>query len=117
EEAAGVHNGRSDRGPALIARCRGAHDVAAAVALARERELEISVRGGGHNVAGTAVTEGGLMVDLATMRGVEVDPARRRARAQGGATWGELDRATQAHGLAVTGGMVSSTGVAGLTLG
>jgi FAD/FMN-containing dehydrogenase len=117
EHARGVFNGLVDRRPALIARCRGVADVVAAVAFAREHGLEISVRGGGHNVAGTAVTEGGVMVDLAGMRGIHVDPAARTARAQGGVTWGELDRATQLHGLAVTGGGVSTTGIAGLTLG
>ena len=112
-----VHNGMIDKRPALIARCRTPEDVVAAVALARENDLEISIRGGGHNVAGNAVTDGGLMIDLAEMRAVEVDLSRRSARAAGGATWGDVDRATQAHGLAVTGGMISTTGIGGLTLG
>jgi FAD/FMN-containing dehydrogenase len=117
EEARKVHNGLIDKRPALIARCRGAADVADAVTLARKLGLEIAVRGGGHNVAGRATVDGGLMIDLATMRGIQVDPVARVVRAQGGVTWAELNRETQLHGLAVTGGMVSSTGIAGLTLG
>ena len=117
EEARRIHNGMIDKRPALIARCRSTADVAAAVNAARENGMELSVRGGGHNVAGRAVTDGGLMIDLSLMQAVVVDPDRRVARAEGGATWGVLDRATQAHGLAVTGGMISSTGIAGLTLG
>ena len=112
-----VHNGLIDRRPALIARCRGTADVQAAVRTAREHGLEIAVRGGGHNVAGNAVCDGGLVIDLSMMRGVHVDPRARRARAQGGATWGDYNRETQLHGLASTGGVVSSTGIAGLTLG
>ena len=117
EHARGVFNGLVDKRPALIARCNGVADVVAAVDFARERGLEVSVRGGGHNVAGTAVTDGGVMIDLSGMRGIHVDPVSRTARAQGGVTWAELDRATQLHGLAVTGGAVSTTGIAGLTLG
>jgi FAD/FMN-containing dehydrogenase len=117
DEARHVHNGMIDKRPALIARCRSAADIAAAVVYAVERGLEVSVRGGGHNVAGTAVTDGGVMIDLAPMRAIEVDPGARRASVEGGATWGELDAAAQQHGLAVTGGMISSTGIAGLTLG
>ena len=83
----------------------------------RERGLEIAIRGGGHNVAGNAVWDGGLVIDLSAMRAVHVDPRARRARAQGGATWRDYDRETQLHGLASTGGTVSMTGVAGLTLG
>jgi len=112
-----VHNGLIDRRPAIIARCRGVGDVQAAVRLARAHQLEIAVRGGGHNVAGNAVCDGGLMIDLAGMRGVHVDPAARSARAQGGATWADYNRETQLFGLASTGGVVSTTGVAGLTLG
>src|SRR5262245_17117060 len=112
-----IQNGLIDRHPALIARCRGTADVQAAVRFARERGLEIAIRGGGHNVAGNAVCEGGLMIDLAAMRGVNVDPRLRRARVQGGATWRDYDRETQLHTLASTGGTVSMTGVAGLTLG
>jgi len=112
-----IHNGMIDKRPALIARCIGVADVVAAVNLARDHGFELSVRGGGHNGAGKAVTEGGVMVDLSLMKGVYVDPARRTARAQGGLTWAELNRETQLHGLAVTGGVISTTGIAGLTLG
>jgi FAD/FMN-containing dehydrogenase len=117
EDARKVHNGLIDRRPALIARCRGAADVVDAVNLARKLHLEVAVRGGGHNVAGRATIDGGLMIDLAPMKGIHVDPVARTVRAQGGVTWGELNRETQLHGLAVTGGIVSSTGIAGLTLG
>jgi FAD/FMN-containing dehydrogenase len=117
EDARRVHNGLIDRRPALVARCHGTADVQAAVRFARERGLEIAVRGGGHNVAGNAVCDGGLMIDLSAMRGVHVDPHARRARAQGGTTWGDYNRETQLHGLASTGGVVSTTGVGGLTLG
>jgi FAD/FMN-containing dehydrogenase len=115
--ARAVWNGAIDRRPRLIARCIGAADAAAAVRFARDHDLEIAIRGGGHNVAGTAVCDGGIVVDLSAMRGVRVDPAGRRAWVQGGALWGDVDRETQAHGLATTGGIVSHTGVAGLTLG
>src|SRR6516162_1912597 len=112
-----IHNGMIDRRPAVIVRCQNTADVVDAVKFAREHELEISVRGGGHNVAGRAVTDGGLMVDTQTMKGVYVDPASRRVRAQSGLTWKEYNRATGAYGLATTGGVVSTTGIAGLTLG
>jgi FAD/FMN-containing dehydrogenase len=115
EHARGVFNAMVDKRPALIAQCLG--DVVAAVGFAREHDLPISIRGGGHNVAGTAVTDGGVMIDLSRMKGIHVDAAARTARVQPGVVWGELDRATQLHGLAVTGGGVSTTGVAGLTLG
>ena len=117
EHARGIHNGLVDKRPALIARCNGAADVVAAVGFAREHGLEVSVRGGGHGVAGLAVTDGGVMIDLSGMRGIHVDPTSGTARAQAGVAWAELDRATQLHGLAVTGGGVSTTGIAGLTLG
>ncbi len=117
EEARKVHNGLIDKRPALIARCRGVADVVDAVKLARKLSLEVAVRGGGHNVAGRATIDGGLMIDLSPMKGIHVDPEGRTARAQGGVTWGELNRETQLHGLAVTGGVVSTTGIAGLTLG
>src|SRR5262245_54296624 len=117
EDARKVHNGLVDKRPALIARCRGVADVVDAVKLARKLHLEVAVRGGGHNVAGRATIDGGLLVDLAPMKGIHVDPAARSGRAQGGVTWGELNRETQLHNLAVTGGIVSSTGIAGLTLG
>jgi FAD/FMN-containing dehydrogenase len=117
EEARKVHNGLVNKRPALIARCRGLADIADAVALARKLNLEVAVRGGGHNVAGRATIEGGLMIDLAPMKGIHVDPKARTARAQGGVTWAEFNRETQLCGLATTGGVVSSTGIAGLTLG
>jgi FAD/FMN-containing dehydrogenase len=117
DEARAVHNGLVDKRPALIVRARAATDVAAALELARRAGLEVSVRGGGHNVAGRAVTDGGVMIDLAEMKAIAVDPERRTATAQGGVTWAELNAATAEHGLAVTGGAVSSTGIAGLTLG
>ena len=112
-----IWNGAVDRRPACIARCTGVADVVAAVRFARERDLEIAVRGGGHNVAGTALCDDGLVVDLSAMRAVWVDPAGRTAWVQGGALWSDVDRETQAHGLATTGGIVGHTGVAGLTLG
>jgi FAD/FMN-containing dehydrogenase len=117
EEARKVHNGLVNKRPALIARCRGVHDVVDAVNLARKLSLEVAVRGGGHNVAGRATVDGGLMIDLAPMKGIYVDPHAGTARAQGGVNWAELNRETQLHGLAVTGGVVSTTGIAGLTLG
>jgi FAD/FMN-containing dehydrogenase len=117
DEARRIHNGLVDKRPALVARCVGTADVVAAVNLARDQGLEVSVRGGGHNVAGKAVTDGGVMVDLSLMKGLHVDPADRTVRAQGGVIWSELNRETQLHGLAVTGGVVSTTGIAGLTLG
>ena len=100
----------------MIVRCRGAEDVIAAVAFAGEHHLPVAIRGGGHNVAGHAVCDNGVMIDLSEMRSVQVDPERRRARVAGGATWRDVDRETQAFGLAVPGGLISDTGVAGLTL-
>ncbi|MGP3684509.1 FAD-binding oxidoreductase [Streptomyces sp. IBSNAI002] len=117
DTARAVWNGAVDRHPRLIARCGGTADVAAAVRFARDRDLEIAVRGGGHNVAGTAVCDDGIVIDLSQMRAVAVDPAGRTARVRGGALWSDVDHETQAHGLATTGGIVSHTGVAGLTLG
>jgi FAD/FMN-containing dehydrogenase len=117
EDARKVHNGLIDKRPALIARCRGVADVVDAINLTRGLGLEIAVRGGGHNVAGRSTVDGGVMIDLSPMKGVDVDPRNRTVRAQGGVTWAELNRETQLHGLAVTGGVVSSTGIAGLTLG
>jgi FAD/FMN-containing dehydrogenase len=117
EEARKVHNGLVNKRPLLIARCRGVADVVDAVNLARKLDLEVAVRGGGHNVAGRATVDGGLMIDLLPMKGIHVDPSARTARAEGGVTWAELNRESQLHGLAVTGGVVSSTGIAGLTLG
>ena len=112
-----IWNGAIDRRPACIARCTGVADVVAAVRFARDHDLEIAVRGGGHNVAGTAVCDGGIVIDLSRMRAVLVDPASRTAWVQGGALWGDVDHETQAHGLATTGGIIGHTGVAGLTLG
>src|SRR5690349_19086577 len=117
DEARRVHNGLVDKRPALIACCQGTADIVDAVKLAREANLEVAVRGGGHNVAGRATIDNGLMIDLAPMKGIHVDPAARTARAQGGVLWKELNRETQLHGLATTGGIVSTTGIAGLTLG
>ncbi|HEX2294193.1 MAG TPA: FAD-binding oxidoreductase [Actinomycetota bacterium] len=117
EEARRIWNGAIDRRPALIARCAGADDVSAAVRFAREQELLISVKGGGHAVAGHAVCDDGLMIDLSLMKAVRVDPAARTARAAAGLLWSDLDKATQPHGLATTGGVISHTGIAGLTLG
>ena len=117
EGARRIWNGAIDRHPACIARCIGVADVVAAVRFARNHDLEIAIRGGGHNVAGTAVCDDGVVIDLSAMRAVGVDPAGRTAWVQGGALWGDVDRETQAHGLATTGGIVSHTGVAGLTLG
>ena len=117
DDARAVWNGTVDRRPRLIARCSGTADVAAAVRFARDRDLEIAVRGGGHNVAGTAVCDDGIVIDLSAMRAVTVDPVERTAHVQGGALWGDVDHETQAHGLATTGGIVSHTGVGGLSLG
>ncbi len=117
DEARRVHNGMIDKRPALIAQCRGTADIVDAVQLARMLKLEVAVRGGGHNVAGRATIEGGLMIDLSPMKGIHVNAKARTARAQGGLTWAEFNRETQLHGLATTGGIVSSTGIAGLTLG
>jgi FAD/FMN-containing dehydrogenase len=117
DDARTIWNRMIDKHPALIARCAGADDVAAALAFAREHDLLISVRGGGHNVTGNAVCDGGLMIDLSPMKSARVDPGRRLITAEPGLTWKELDTATQRHRLATTGGIVSSTGVAGLTLG
>jgi FAD/FMN-containing dehydrogenase len=117
DEARRVWNGVIDRHPAVIARCATTDHVVAALAYAREHRLAIAVRGGGHNVAGTAVNDGGIVIDLSPMREVTVDTERGTATAQGGATWGDVDRATQPHALAVPGGVVSATGIAGLSLG
>jgi FAD/FMN-containing dehydrogenase len=117
DEARRVWNGAVDRRPALIARPAGADDVATAVRFARERDLPVSVRGGGHSVAGHAVGDGVVMIDLSSLKAVRVDPAARTARAAGGVLLGELDRATQRFGLAAPSGIVSHTGIGGLTLG
>ncbi len=117
DDARKVFNGMIDRSPALIARCANADDVVAAVGLARDQDLPLSVYGGGHGVTGSAVCDAGICVDLRGMKGIAVDPDARTVRAEAGLTWGELDAATQEHGLAVTGGRMSETGVAGLALG
>lgn len=117
DEARQVWNAMIDRQPAAIARCRTAEDVAAALAAATSAGLIVSVRGGGHNIGGSAVGEGALMIDLSPMRGIEIDAEARLAHVGGGVTWADLDAAAGAHGLAAPGGIVSSTGVAGLTLG
>jgi FAD/FMN-containing dehydrogenase len=117
DEARRIWNGAHDRRPAIIARCTGVADVIEAVTFGRETGALVAVRGGGHNVAGTSMCDGGLVIDLSPMKGIRVDPAARRAWAQAGATWGDLDRETQAFSLMTPGGNVSSTGIAGLTLG
>src|SRR4051794_21017118 len=109
-----THDGRR---PALVVRCAGAADVGAAIGFARSNDLPIAVRGGAHSIAGFSTCDDGVVIDLSAMRGVRVDPAARRAYVAAGATWGDVDHETQAHGLATTGGLVSSTGVAGFTLG
>ncbi|HEX2301155.1 MAG TPA: FAD-dependent oxidoreductase, partial [Pseudonocardiaceae bacterium] len=115
--ARSLWNGSHDRRPAVIACCTSPSDVAAAIGFAEASGLEISVRGGGHSLGGASAGDDGLMIHLGAMSGVEVDRQRRRARVGGGATWAEVDAATQKHGLALTGGMCSRTGVGGLTLG
>ncbi|WP_178917571.1 FAD-binding oxidoreductase [Natronomonas gomsonensis] len=117
DDVRAVWNGMIDKYPSLIARCRGTADVVRAVEFARENGFRVAVRGGGHNVAGTAVCDDGLVIDLSEMRAVWVDPEERTAWVQGGATWADVDHETQPFGLATPGGVVSKTGVAGLTLG
>jgi len=117
EKARRIWNGMIDRHPSIIVRCAGTSDVIKAVRFAHEHNLVVAVRGGGHNVAGNAVPDGGLMIDLSPMRSVRVDPVRRTARVEPGVIWREFDLEAQAFGLATTGGLVSSTGVAGFTLG
>jgi FAD/FMN-containing dehydrogenase len=117
EAARRVHNAMIDRRPSLIVRCAGVSDVVHAVHFARENDLLVALRSGGHNVAGTAVCDGGIMIDLSQLKGIRVDPADRTIRADAGVRWGELDHEAQAFGLGTTGGAVSTTGIAGLTLG
>src|SRR3954447_20946382 len=112
-----VFNSMIDKRPAAIVRCVDPHDVIAAVELARVRAAEVSIRSGGHGVTGAQIAEDGIVIDLSPMKRITVDAESRTVRAQAGVTWGELDAATQEHGLAVTGGRVASTGIAGLTLG
>ena len=117
DRARTIHNGMIDHHPALIARCHGAEDVVEVVNFARQHQILVSVLGGGHGVSGHAVCQGGLMIDLSRMKKIQVDPALRTARAEAGVTWGEFDSATQSVGMATTGGLVRTTGIAGLTLG
>lgn len=112
-----VWNGMIDRRPAVIARCAGAADVMTAITFARENDMLVAVRGGGHNVAGTAIADGALLIDCSPMKGIRIDPQARKAWVEPGVTWAELDYETQAFGLATTGGTVSGTGIAGYTLG
>ena len=117
DDARTLYNAMIDKHPALIVRCANAADVAAAVAFARRNQLDIAIRGGGHNGAGLAMVDDGLVIDLSPMKAIHVDPAARTVRVAGGCTWGEVDQATHAHGLAVPSGIISTTGVGGLTLG
>ncbi|MEA2674520.1 MAG: hypothetical protein QOI92_1712 [Chloroflexota bacterium] len=117
DEARAVWNGMIDKRPALVVRCLGVADVLAAVQFARSQDLELAVRGGGHSLPGFSTSDGGIVVDLSQMKGIRVDPDAQRVVAQGGVTWRELDHETQAFGLAVTGGLISSTGIAGFALG
>ena len=117
DDARIVWNGMIDRRPALIARCAGVADVIQSVNFARDNHLLVSVRGGGHNITGNAVNYGGIVIDLSQMKGIHVDLAKNTARAEEGLTWGEYNHETQAFGLASTGGVVSTTGNSGLSLG
>lgn len=117
DKARRVWNGMIDKHPAIIVRCLDAGDIVRAVNFARNESLLVAVRGGGHNIAGFGTCDGGIVIDLSKMKKIEVDPALGVAKAEPGLTWGEFDKATQAHGLAVTGGLVSTTGIAGFTLG
>ena len=117
EEARKSYNAMIDKHPGLIARCADVADVIRAVNLARDHHWTLAVRGGGHNVAGLGTCDDGLVIDLSSMKGVHVDPAKRTARVGGGCTWGEVDHATHIFGLSAPGGVVSTTGVGGLTLG
>jgi FAD/FMN-containing dehydrogenase len=117
DEARAIWNGAHDRRPALIVRCAGVEDVRHSVGFARSEGLEVAVRGGGHSIPGFSTVDGGIVIDLSPMKGIKVDEKKSTVVAEGGLTWGELDAETQKHGLAVTGGLVSTTGVAGFTLG
>jgi FAD/FMN-containing dehydrogenase len=117
DDARAIWNGVHDGRPAVIARCSDAGDVRHAIGFARSEGLDVAVRGGGHSIPGFSTVDDGIVIDLSPMKGIEVDAGARTARAEGGVTWGELDAATQEHGLAVTGGLISTTGVAGFTLG
>src|SRR5437016_5575733 len=117
QESRKVFNAMIDRRPALIARCASADDVAKVVGFARDRGLPLAIRGGGHNGAGLGTVDDGVVIDLSSLKGVEVDPKARTVRVAGGAVWGEVDRATNEHGLATPSGIIATTGVGGLTLG
>jgi FAD/FMN-containing dehydrogenase len=117
EQARHLYNAMIEKRPALIVRAGGVADVMAGVNFARDQQLPLAVRGGGHSVAGLSMCDDGLVIDLSSMKAVRVDPVRATARAEGGVTWGEFDHETQAFGLATTGGIASTTGIAGLTLG
>src|SRR3954451_17674202 len=117
EQARAVWNGAIDRRPALIVRCAGVADVLKAVEFARSEQLVVAVRGGKHSIPGFSTVDGGIVIDLSPMQGIQVDPEAHTGRAERGVTWSALDHETQAFGLAVTGGLVSSTGIAGFTLG
>jgi FAD/FMN-containing dehydrogenase len=117
EKARKMWNASIDKGPGIIARCAGVADVIAAVNFARKNELLVAVRGGGHSVAGRALCDGGIVIDLSSMKGIHVDAKNHTARVQGGATLGDLDRETHVFGLAVPAGIISKTGIAGLALG
>src|SRR5689334_1177184 len=117
DSARSVWNGMIDRRPALVVRCGGAADVIAGLRFAREHDLTVAVRGGGHNVAGFGTCDDGIVLDLSPMKSVRIDPRSRTARVGGGVLWREFDQEAQAFGLATTGGLVSTTGVAGFTLG
>src|SRR3954468_6205843 len=117
EEARKVYNGMIDRHPALIAGCATPEEVAAVVGFARDRDLRVAVRGGGHNGAGLGTVDGGVVIDLSPMNAIHVEPESRWVRVGGGATWGEVDTATGEHGLATPSGIISTNGVGGLTLG
>lgn len=117
EEARSVYNAMIDKRPALIARCADPDDVAATIRFARDRELLLAVRSGGHNGAGLGTCDDGVVIDLSRLKGIQVEPHARTVRVGGGCTWGEVDRATSEHGLATPSGIISTTGVGGLTLG
>jgi FAD/FMN-containing dehydrogenase len=117
DQARAIWNGAHDRYPALVAQCAGVADVIRAIEFARSEELRVAVRSGGHSIPGHSSVDGGIVVDLSPMQGIRVDPQRRTARAEAGVTWASFDHETQAFGLATTGGLISSTGITGLTLG
>jgi len=117
DESRKVWNGMIDKRPAAIARCTGVADIIEVVNYARDKKIDVTVRGGGHNIAGKALQNGAITIDLGPMRGIWIDRARKRGRAQGGVRWGDFDRETLAMDLVTTGGTVTSTGIAGLTLG